>query len=53
MNNTKEQLLELWDDDEDMLKLIGYSLSAPFLGWIAQGHPLAALGKEKPKGDMY
>lgn len=53
LNNEKGKLLELWDDDEDMLKLIGYDLSAPFLGWIAEGHPLAALGKGMPKGDMY
>jgi hypothetical protein len=36
-----------------MLKLIGYNLSAPFLGWVKEGHPLAALGREQPLGDMY
>jgi len=36
-----------------MLKLIGYNLSAPFLGWIKEGHRLAALGREQPLGDMY
>lgn len=53
LNNDKKKLLELWDDDEDMLRLIGYNLNTPFLGWIAEGHPLAVLGKWKPKGNMY
>lgn len=36
-----------------MLRLIGYNLSAPFLGWIKEGDPLAALGKIQPLKDMY
>lgn len=51
LNNDPEALKALYDND--MLKLIGYSLSAPFLGWIKEGHPLAALGRPQPLGDMY
>lgn len=51
LNNDPEKLKE-WYDDE-MLQIIGYNLSAPFLGWIKQGHPLAALGRQQPLGDMY
>ena len=51
LNNSPEILKSLYDDT--MLKLIGYNLSAPFLGWIKEGHPLAALGREQPLGDMY
>ncbi|KIW36459.1 uncharacterized protein PV06_11275, partial [Exophiala oligosperma] len=51
LNNSPEVLASLYDDE--MLKLIGYNLSAPFLGWIKEGHPLAALGRAQPLGDMY
>ncbi|KAF2501843.1 PhyH-domain-containing protein [Lophium mytilinum] len=51
LNNDPEKLKELYDDT--MLRLIGYNLSAPFLGWIKEGHPLAALGRQQPLGDMY
>lgn len=51
LNNDPEKLKEWYDDD--MLKLIGYNLSRPFLGWIHGGNPLIALGRELPRGDMY
>ena len=51
LNNDLAKLNELYDDE--MLKLIGYNLSAPFLGWVKEGHPLAALGRVQPLGDMY
>ncbi|KIW36462.1 uncharacterized protein PV06_11278 [Exophiala oligosperma] len=51
LNNDPEKLKELYYDQ--MLKLIDYNLSAPFLGWIKDGHPLAALGRQQPVGDMY
>lgn len=51
LNNDPKKLVQLHDDD--MLKLVGYNLSNPFLGWIYGGHPLRALGREIPSGDMY
>ena len=33
-----------------MFRLIGYNLSAPFLGWIKEGHPLASLGRPQQLG---
>ena len=37
-----------------MLKLIGYDLSAPFLGWVEGGHPLRTLFKDYVANeDMY
>ncbi|TVY32182.1 Dioxygenase [Lachnellula occidentalis] len=51
LNNKPEVLNQFYSDE--MLKLIGYNLSAPFLGWVKEGHPLAALGREQPLGDMY
>lgn len=51
LNNDAEKLVQLYDND--MLKLIGYNLSNPFLGWIKGGHPLRALGRDIPMGDMY
>jgi hypothetical protein len=44
----------MYSDDLDMLRLIGYGLSAPFLGWIEGGDPLRALFKDLPENvDMY
>lgn len=51
LNNDPKKLVELHDDA--MLKMIGYNLSNPFLGWIKGGHPLQALGRAIPSGDMY
>ncbi|KIW36009.1 uncharacterized protein PV06_11684 [Exophiala oligosperma] len=51
LNNPPEIQSSFYNDE--MLKLIGYNLSAPFLGWIKEGHPLAALGRAQPLGDMY
>ncbi|OIW35100.1 phytanoyl-dioxygenase family protein [Coniochaeta ligniaria NRRL 30616] len=54
INNDREKLKELYGDDIDMLKLVGYDLSAPFLGWVEGGHPLRILFKDYVANeDMY
>ncbi|KAK7903803.1 hypothetical protein LTR67_001823 [Exophiala xenobiotica] len=50
LNNDTDKLKEY---DDEMLELIGYNLSAPFLGWINEGHPLAALERARRRGDMF
>ncbi|EXJ79519.1 hypothetical protein A1O3_07798 [Capronia epimyces CBS 606.96] len=55
LNNDPEKLKVMYDDDT-ILKLIGYDISAPFLGWINTGNPLTFLRPElaaKGKGDLY
>lgn len=47
-----------WDDlkdmyDDAMLQRIGYSLSAPFLGWVDLKHPLDALRGTRELKDLY
>ncbi|EFX04932.1 phytanoyl-dioxygenase family protein [Grosmannia clavigera kw1407] len=54
INNSREKLKTLYAEDMNMLKLIGYDLSAPFLGWVEGGHPLRKLYPEYAGNeDMY
>ncbi|EXJ82916.1 hypothetical protein A1O3_06732 [Capronia epimyces CBS 606.96] len=41
LTNDKEKIKKL--QSPEMLKLLGYDLSRPFLGWIQTGHPMTAL----------
>ncbi|EXJ79517.1 hypothetical protein A1O3_07796 [Capronia epimyces CBS 606.96] len=53
LTNNHEKLKKL--QSTEMLKLLGYDLSRPFLGWIQSGNPLTALFEpaEKGKTDYY
>ena len=48
LTNNQEKILEL--QSPEMLKLLGYDLSRPFLGWIQTGNPLTALIKPAQQG---
>ncbi|KAL7623797.1 hypothetical protein AAE478_005350 [Parahypoxylon ruwenzoriense] len=39
--------------DDDMLQRLGYSVSAPFLGWVDLKHPLDAIRGESKLRDLY
>lgn len=39
--------------DDDMLKLIGYDLSPPFLGWVDMKSPLEYLRGDEGGKDLY
>lgn len=53
-----QYLASKWEDvkdmyDDEMLKRIGYTLSAPFLGWVDLKHPLDALRGSTELKDLY
>jgi hypothetical protein len=49
------RLKEMYRDDREMLKLIGYDISAPFLGWTDKEKPMDHLfdPERRRKEDMY
>jgi len=51
LTNNQEKLKEL--HGPEVLKLIGYDISRPFLGWIQTGNPMTALMGSAAKSDYY
>lgn len=51
--NSWDVLSKKYADDEEMLKMLGYDLSLPFLGWVDVKHPLEYLTGNAVSGDMF